>query len=109
MARTTTRFQLGGAPGDRARSAALLAAAAVALACSSRPAGPPRPTSITPDRGAAGVAASVRIAGEGFGGQVSADFVTGGGDVIDTRYQVLLGTIPLDDVVLRPDGTLGAT
>jgi hypothetical protein len=65
--------------------------------------------SITPDRGAAGAAVSVRIAGEGFGPPVSADFVRSGGDVIDARYQAFLGTVPLDDVALRQDGTLAAS
>lgn len=108
---TGPRDRAGRVPGAR-RLGALAVAAAVAAACGkSQPAGAPRPTSIAPDRGSQAAPVPVRIGGEGFNAEVSADFTSGSiGDVaLDARFQALLGETPLEDVALQQGGAIAAT
>jgi plastocyanin len=87
----------------------VLALAVMAAGCTDPSAAPPRPLSVTPDRGAASLPVAIVIRGSGFGARVSTDFTEQAPSTLDARFSAWLGTVPLLDVRLRSDGTLGAT
>ena len=91
------------------RLALAVAAAVAAAGCRNPAAEGPRPLAVTPDRGLVSQPVAVRIRGQDFHAKVRTDFVQPGESAVDARFTALLGSVPLRDVTLQPDGSLAAT
>ncbi|HEX7488006.1 MAG TPA: hypothetical protein VF341_03825 [Anaeromyxobacteraceae bacterium] len=68
----------------------------------------PQPTAVVPDHGPADAPVRVVIRGSGLDPAVTTDFAHADEARLDARFTVRLGTTPLHDVQLRPDGALEA-
>jgi hypothetical protein len=97
-----------GTSGSSAPLVALVAALVAALGCASAPDLTPRPARLTPGGGAASVAATVTITGEGFFPRV-VQSASGGLSSLDTTHHAWLDTVELADVTWVDARTLRAT